>query len=142
VGWTRTDACNMVYCHSFPEPLAPVSCFGHLRCSFLFPPSPEARDVSHDRDATRLACDPCYNHPSSYGTCFLPAVHPAVPSYQLLSARLPGRLGRASFPGACLLRLLSYSLLSYASESLFRRLLPFPTAAPLPVGYLLFLCYL
>jgi hypothetical protein len=24
-------------CHSFPEPLAPVSCFGHLWCSFLFP---------------------------------------------------------------------------------------------------------
>jgi hypothetical protein len=58
-----------------------------------FPPSPEARDISHDRDATRLACDPCYNHPSSYGTCFLPAVHPAVPPYQLLSARLSGRLG-------------------------------------------------
>jgi hypothetical protein len=32
--------------------------------------SPEARDVSHDCNATRLACDPCYNHPSSYGTRF------------------------------------------------------------------------
>jgi hypothetical protein len=77
----------------FSEPLAPVSCFGHLWCSFLFPPSPEARDVSHDRDATRLACDPCYYHPSSYRTCFFPAVHSAVPSYQLLSTRLSGRLG-------------------------------------------------
>jgi hypothetical protein len=80
-------------CHSFPEPLAPVSCFDHLRCSFRFHQSPEARDVSHDCDATRLACDLCYNHPPSYGTCFLPAVHPAVPSYQLLSTRPSGRLG-------------------------------------------------
>jgi hypothetical protein len=36
-----------------------------------FPPSPESCDVSHDCNAMRLACDPCYNHPSSYGTCFL-----------------------------------------------------------------------
>jgi hypothetical protein len=81
-------------CHSFPEPLAPVSCFSHLRCFFLFSTkSPEACDVSHDQNAMCQACDPCDNHPSSYGTCFLPAVHAAVLLYQLLSTQLSGQLG-------------------------------------------------
>jgi hypothetical protein len=38
--YTRTRSCThhtvSRTCHSFPEPLAPVSCFSHLRCSFLF----------------------------------------------------------------------------------------------------------
>jgi hypothetical protein len=31
----------------FPEPLAPVSCFGHLRWSFLFPPKVQKHVTSH-----------------------------------------------------------------------------------------------
>jgi hypothetical protein len=119
-------------CHSFPKPLAPVSCFGHPQCFLPFSTkSPEARDVSHDCNATRLACDPCHNHPSSYGTCFLPAVHPAVPSYQLLSA--PAGSAEQASPehvgsGYCLTAY-CHTHLSHRSDgcSCSRRLLCFPS---------------
>jgi hypothetical protein len=78
-------------CHSFPEPLAPVSCFGHLWCSFLFFHQVQKHVTSH-MTMTRCVWHVCYNHPSSYGTCSLPAVYTAVLSYQLLSTQLPGQL--------------------------------------------------
>jgi hypothetical protein len=89
VGWIGVLSCVTVFLS--PWLLCHVSAISGVLS--YFHQVQKARDVSHDRDATRLACDPCYNHPSSYGTCFLPAVHPAVSSYQLLSARLSSRLG-------------------------------------------------
>jgi hypothetical protein len=121
-------------CHSFPEPLAPVSCF---RPSPVFFPvstkSPEARDVSHDRDATRLACDPCYNHPSSYGTRFFLQF---TLQYRRISFSAPGSPAglaeQASSEHVCsgyCLTAYCHAHLSHRSDgcSCSRRLLRFPS---------------
>jgi hypothetical protein len=110
-----------------------VSCFSHLRCSFLFPPSPEARDVSHDRDAMCLACDPCYNHPSSYGTCFFLQF---TLQYRRISLSAPGppagSAEQASLEHVCsgyCLTAYCHTHLSHRSDgcSCSQRLLRFPS---------------
>jgi hypothetical protein len=41
-------------CHSFPEPLAPVSCFGHLRCSLHFFTKVQKHVTSHMTTTRRV----------------------------------------------------------------------------------------